>query len=180
MFERIIQEEKANIIWVLVADAKQAQCYIYQHTHQNIPLSGSNHHQLTNEKDGHSMVEVQGGHMKAGHHDDHLLGHDPSARAIKTNAPLHNHNEPNGDYKKDNKVHFSIEVAQKINQASLEKLFQQLIVIAPSRMLGELREHLHRDTKKQIIVELAKELTHIKGQELIAHVEDLLKKTETT
>ena len=55
---------------------------------------------------------------------------------------------------------FAASLAADVNTAAREKLFKDLIVIAPPKTLAELRREWSKDTQKLIVAEIAKDYTH--------------------
>lgn len=58
--------------------------------------------------------------------------------------------EPPHDYHKIEKHRFSESVAKALDEASESKAFDRLVLVAPHRSLGELRELLSARVKRQI------------------------------
>jgi protein required for attachment to host cells len=54
---------------------------------------------------------------------------------------------------------FATEIAGALYRLAHEERFKELIVIAPPKVLGKLRESLHKEVTDRIIAELPKELT---------------------
>ncbi len=54
---------------------------------------------------------------------------------------------------------FAAETAGRLREYALNGSFDQLIVIAPPRTLGEIRKHYHKDVSSRLIGELDKDLT---------------------
>ena len=52
------------------------------------------------------------------------------------------------------------EAADRINSRALDNDFEQLVIIAPPKTLGELRKKLHKETEKRTILEIDKEMTN--------------------
>lgn len=55
---------------------------------------------------------------------------------------------------------FAAEVAGDINQAALAKEFRHLIIVAPPRVLAELRTHLRKEARDFLVAEIDKDLTN--------------------
>ena len=53
----------------------------------------------------------------------------------------------------------AVEAADQLHARALAGDFDKLIVVAPPRMLGELRKHYHKDVEARLIEEIAKDLT---------------------
>ena len=52
------------------------------------------------------------------------------------------------------------EAADRINSRALKNDFDQLVIIAPPKTLGELRKKLHKETEKRTILQIDKEMTN--------------------
>ncbi|HEU0067472.1 MAG TPA: host attachment family protein [Sphingomonas sp.] len=63
------------------------------------------------------------------------------------------------DYHQQEEDRFAAETADMLKARALAHTFEQLIIVAPPRMLGELRKHLHKEVSSRIAGELAKDLT---------------------
>jgi protein required for attachment to host cells len=55
---------------------------------------------------------------------------------------------------------FAAEVAGDINEAARTKAFEHLIVVAPPKVLAELRTHLGNEARDCVVAEIAKDLTN--------------------
>lgn len=159
-----------SITWVLVADGKQAQIYECSKTTRNIPLGGANTHHYFNEKSGHELVPVPDGTLKAETIDSYQIGHDRRGTSSSSVSSAHNTYEPHGDIKEELKRHFVKTVAAKLDRACTEKSFNRLVLVAPARMIGEIREQLTAETQNHVVAVLPKDLTHYHGQTLMTHL----------
>ena len=54
---------------------------------------------------------------------------------------------------------FAHEAAEMLKKRALKNEFEQLIIVAPPRTLGELRKHYHKEVQKRLAGEIAKDLT---------------------
>jgi protein required for attachment to host cells len=54
---------------------------------------------------------------------------------------------------------FAHETAEILKKRALRNEFEQLIIVAPPRTLGELRKHYHKEVQKRLAGEIAKDLT---------------------
>ncbi|MBW0145106.1 host attachment family protein [Sphingomicrobium clamense] len=52
------------------------------------------------------------------------------------------------------------DAADKVNGRALSNDFDELVIIAPPKALGELRKKLHKETEKRTILEIDKEMTN--------------------
>jgi len=53
---------------------------------------------------------------------------------------------------------FAAALARELNEAALANAFEELIVVAPPKVLGEVRSHLHEETRKRLVAEINKDL----------------------
>ena len=82
--------------------------------------------------------------------------------------------EPPHDYHKLEKHRFCAELAQVLGTASAGKAFERLVLVAPRRSLGELRGLLSVRVKKQIDLEVAKDLTNLPPARLWRQLQPLV------
>jgi protein required for attachment to host cells len=61
---------------------------------------------------------------------------------------------------------FAHEAADMLKKKALANEFEQLIVVAPPKTLGELRKHYHKEVETRIAGEIAKDLTNMPVQEI--------------
>jgi protein required for attachment to host cells len=54
---------------------------------------------------------------------------------------------------------FAAETAAMLKTKALANAFEQLIIVAPPKTLGELRKHYHKEVERRLAGELAKDLT---------------------
>ncbi|MBV8688141.1 MAG: host attachment protein [Alphaproteobacteria bacterium] len=66
---------------------------------------------------------------------------------------------------------FAAETAELLRKRALSNDYEQLIIVAPPRTLGELRKHYHKEVEKRLAGEVAKDLT---GHP-VAEIEKILK-----
>jgi protein required for attachment to host cells len=61
---------------------------------------------------------------------------------------------------------FAAEVARDINEAALGKAFEHLVIVAPPKVLAELRTHLRKETRDRLVAEIDKDLTNHPVEEI--------------
>lgn len=64
------------------------------------------------------------------------------------------------DYHQLEEDRFAADVAEILKGKALGNLFEVLIIVAPSRTLGELRKHYHKEVQARIAAEIAKDFTN--------------------
>jgi len=63
------------------------------------------------------------------------------------------------DYHQLEEDPFAADAADMLKRRALRNEYDSLIVVAPPRTLGELREHYHKEVEKRLSGEIAKDLT---------------------
>jgi len=82
--------------------------------------------------------------------------------------------EPRVDPKTLEKQNFAKRVAELINDAASRKTFDQLVLVAPPKTLGELRTQLGEPAKKVLIGEIHHDLVKTPIHELPQHLSEVL------
>ncbi len=86
-------------------------------------------------------------------------------------APLRSHaSERHGSVPQEKKDRFAAKIAAAITDAKGKNLFQELVVLAPHHMLGEMRHDLNDSVRRLIRLELAGEWANLTPAELAAHL----------
>ena len=84
--------------------------------------------------------------------------------------------EPRHDYHKLEKHKFTVGVAGALEKAYEGKRFDQLVLVAPARSLGELRAVLSEPVRSRVVHELAKDLTRHPPDSLWQHLAPIARK----
>jgi protein required for attachment to host cells len=74
------------------------------------------------------------------------------------------------DWHELEKERFAATIAARINKAAQSEEFNQLVIVAPPKVLGDLRGEFGKETEAKIVAEVPKDLTH----HTIAEIERLL------
>ena len=83
--------------------------------------------------------------------------------------------EPPHDYHKLEKHRFSLELAHALDRACERREFDQFVLVAPHRSLGELRKLLSGRVRKAVRCEVARDLTNETLPSLWRHLSLLVK-----
>lgn len=83
-------------------------------------------------------------------------------RASQTNAPTTQHVSAvsETDWHRIEKARFAKELSDLLYSAAHRGAFDQLIIVAPPVVLGELRPVLHKEVTQRLLYDVAKELTN--------------------
>ncbi len=93
---------------------------------------------------------------------------NPATRDQGTDTPGHGF-APSGtrqgslgetDYHTIEEERFADTIAAELNRAALEQAFKELVVVAPPKILAELRKAFSKHTGDRIAAEIPKDLTH--------------------
>lgn len=66
------------------------------------------------------------------------------------------------------------DVTDRLNKLSQETSFDRLVLVAPPRVLGELRKLLPKSLSRKVHGEINKDLTHISQHDLPGHFDDVI------
>ena len=82
------------------------------------------------------------------------------------------HNDPKSDdYHEQDKLDHAASAASWLNRQVMQHRIEQLILVAAPDTLGEMRQHLHKETQGVVIEEIAKQLTGMPGPEIARAIE---------
>ncbi|MFN4309303.1 MAG: host attachment protein [Ferrovibrio sp.] len=138
--------------WILVTDASQAHVYeisILAGPLRAVPgydMTAADTHgfsrDLKSDKPGRAFASTGQRSAMEPRHDPHQMAEDKFAKSV----------------------------AERLNHACEEKLFAQLVVIAPPRMLGVLRDEFSAAVQKLVAAEIHKDLVKADNADILAHV----------
>lgn len=80
---------------------------------------------------------------------------------------------PRADFHQQEKLNFAKHLSSKVNTKVENQEVDRVIIVAPPKILHELRENLNCAAKKNLVGELNKDLTKIKPEELPKHLKDI-------
>lgn len=126
--------------WVLVADAGQAKFY-------------------ENLGPGKGLTELGGEAMKHDLPPTRDIGTDKPGRSFDSAGEGRHAMAPRVDWHEQAKSDFARTVAARLDKALKKKSFDRLILVAPPKMLGDLRAALSDRTSKHVTGEINKDLT---------------------
>lgn len=80
--------------------------------------------------------------------------------------------EPHLDFKAETRRRFILRLAEKLNSGCEKEKYEQLIIIAPAKVIGELRLMLSDEARKTIIAEVNKDLARAPLEALSLYLKD--------
>ena len=99
----------------------------------------------------------------------HEQGSDAPGRAYSSVGGIRSAVEET-DWHELEKERFAASIADRINKAALSNAFDQIVIVAPPKILGELRRDFTKETEAKIVAEIPKDLTN----HTISEIERLL------
>ncbi len=145
---------KKKTTWVVIADGARSSVYINSGRGTGLRVL--------------SQFESEGGRRPT-----RDLGTGKPGRGFAPSGARHAFDDPE-DWHEQEKRLFARDVAKYINNAAERKSFDQLVIVAPSKIMGELRDSLSQGARKKLKAELTKDLTNTPPPELPAYFKDIL------
>ena len=142
---------KEETVWILVADGARARI-------------------LSRKDDGSGLALAQESVFSHDVRRASELGTDRPGRVGESANPSHHAVTPKGDWTRRGKEEFARELADALEVKAEHGGFDRLILVAPPRMLGDLRGHLGERTRARLAGELNKDLTELGLAEIEAHL----------
>jgi len=166
------QIEQASIIWVLVADGEHAQVYRYHKNKKIVPMHDSKRHPYDETKNGHDLTPVPGMAFQAESLNDFEARRDERGSVIGQQYSGKNTCEPYADLCDDIAQNLVTKVASKINHYCKTGAFDNLVIAAPLKIMGALKQQLNPPTINCVIAEIDKDFTNDKNHALLAHLQE--------
>jgi protein required for attachment to host cells len=107
------------------------------------------------------------------HRFSHEIGSDEPGRVYESASTARHALQARHDPHRLEKEAFARRVANAINLAGGRGDFDNLILVAPPRILHDLKARLDQQTRAKLIATLAKDLTKIPDHELAEHLKPL-------
>lgn len=146
---------KKKVTWIIVADGSRARF-------------------LANDGPGKGLHAAIAGEFHHNAPPTRELGTEKPGRVNSAFSPSRSAIQPHLDWHEFEKEKFSQEMAGLLNDAAEKKSFDDLIIVAPPRTLGTLRQALSSKTSHHIRAEIPKDLTQVPLQEMPAHLKDVI------
>jgi protein required for attachment to host cells len=140
-------------VWFLVADAGRARVF-------------------ASEGSGSGIRAVEGADLKNSelHRHTHDAGTDRPGRSHESVGGARHAQEPRVDLHRQEKEHFAKKIADYLADNARQGRFDDLVLVAPPRLLGELRAALDPLVAGRVIREIDKDLTKVPARRLIARL----------
>ena len=147
---------KARKTWILIADGARAR--IVEH-----------------DGPGTGLKPALSFEYAASHAPTRDFGTDKPGRGMGRDGGSHHTKDSKVDWHTFEKHLFAIELAKELGKAQSKGAFDDLVLVAPPKTLGELRTALGPGVKKQVAAEVGKDLTHLSLHDLGDHLGDIIR-----
>ncbi len=137
--------------WILVADGSRARY-------------------LVKEGPTKSLTVIDEEDWPAARAPTTALGADRPGRGKESASTTRHAIQPKADWHQLEKEKFAGIVARTLDAAAKRRQFDALVLVAPTRTLGQIERRLTAATRGRIIGKLAKDLTHTPIAELATHL----------
>ncbi|MDH3242858.1 MAG: host attachment protein [Alphaproteobacteria bacterium] len=130
---------------------------------------------LVNNGHGTGLSEIESAEDAEARRRTRELGAERPGRVYESVGQGRHGMAPKADWHRFAKEHFAREMAGIVNAAALKGSFDGLVLIAPPRVLGDLRQALNEQAASRIAGEIGKDLTQANAQDLTPYLEDLMR-----
>ena len=142
--------------WILIADGARARVFQY-------------------DGPGKRLKAVEGWAFQGDHRATHEIMSDREGRVASSvgsaRSALQAHYDPHRELKR----HFAGVIADALDRALTEGMFDRLIIVAEPTSLGDLRAALPERVRHKVTAELARDLTKTPDAELPDHLKKVLR-----
>ncbi len=142
--------------WVVVADGAHARIFL-------------------NEGPGTGLAPALDHDLIGNKLSSHEIGSDRPGFSFSSAGPGRHAMAPPSDPHDHAEHEFIRQVAKAVKEGLNAHSFEQLVLVAPPKALGQLRDELDPQAAKLVTSELHKDLTHLTPHQLGEHLQDVLK-----
>lgn len=142
---------KRRKTWIVVADGARAQI-------------------LANEGLGSGLAPVRALEWPPARMPTRALGTEKPGRTFESADATRHAMEPRVDWQEYEKQRFLKRLARLLARAAVARRFDDLVLVAPPRILGALRTCLDKATRACVSAEIPKDLTRLTVHELPRHL----------
>ena len=141
--------------WILVADSSRARIF-------------------TAESPSSQLIEINSlAHPQSRLHEQDLSSDLPGHDSDKSGAGRHGFQDEI-EPKEQEVIDFAKQISKHLDQARSSNKFKQLLIVAAPAFLGTLRNQLTDQTRKLVSIEMDKNLTQQKAEDIRGHLPEYL------
>lgn len=141
---------KHKKIWVLVADGTRARIFV---------------------KRFKRLSNVMGKDFVADNLRDSEIYMDKPGRSFESSNPARHAYQPRTDWHAYHKQLFAKEICLILEKANENSDFDELIIISPPKMLGDIRGYLGKQILPKVTAEIPKDISKLSEHELLNYLE---------
>jgi protein required for attachment to host cells len=150
---------RIDMRWLAETNSKEAKPMRIPHDSYVLVADGAKMLFFRNEGDAENLdLKVVTAEQQADA-ADHVIKTDQAGRMPGSPGISGGSTANESDFHQQAEDRFAAEAAGWINRGALANEFENLIIVASPRTLGELRKHLHKQAEGTITAEIAKDLT---------------------
>ena len=142
--------------WILIADGARARL-------------------VEKQGPGGTLVPVGSAAFAASHAPSRDFGTDKPGRTHDRSGTRQTAMEPRQDWHTFEKEKFATDMAHLLDREAERDAFDRLVLVAPPKTLGVLRDQLGADARGRVVAELGKDLTHLTDHELVPHLDGVFR-----
>lgn len=146
---------KPTMTWILVADGAHARIY-------------------ENLGPGKGLREIPGEALEQSIPPTRDLGTDRPGRVSESVGGARHGMTPRADWHDQAKEDFAKSLGERLNAAALKKAYDRLILVAPPKTLGHLRDALTPHTAGMVTAEINKDLVKQTQAEIEQHIAEFV------
>jgi protein required for attachment to host cells len=147
---------KTKLTWILVADGTRGRI-------------------LLHAGPGSGLVPATGrGEYAGDNRPTRKIGSDRPGRTIESADGSRHAYAPRVDWHEFAKHEFAAKMASILNRRHARKEFDELILVAPAKTLGDLRAALDKPTLASVRHELVKDLVNVRNHDLAKYLDAVL------
>ncbi len=139
-----------------------------------VVADGARAHIVKNEGPGKGLAAVMAHDFAAPHPPSRDFGADKPGRVFESSNGSRHSVEPRIDFHTYEKTRFAKDISEVLEKAAARKAYDRLVLVAPPKTLGVLRNALGPESRSRIRGELGKDLTHLGIRELSGHLDLLI------
>ncbi len=142
--------------WILVADGAQARVY----------QTGAG---------AKGLVAVRGGEFAGANLPSRDIDADKPGQGFDRGGQGRRRMQPHTDSHRHAQAEFARHLAEFLPRGQQRQAYDDLIIVAPPKALGDLRAALAPGVRELVRAELSKDLVHVKERELRLHLDPVLR-----
>ena len=138
---------KRKVTWILIADGARARVLNYLGRQSGVE-------------------QLPGCDWLAPHAPDRELGSDRPGRAFDSVGKGRHAIDPHTNLHRSNKADFARQITNRLTQKLKAGAFERLVLIAPPKALGDIRNNLDQELSKCVYAQVPLDLTHVPNDEI--------------